>query len=47
MLADSRATQYVRNFAGQWLGFRALDTHEVDAYDVPRLERRPSTRDER
>ena len=35
MLADSRATQYVRNFAGQWLGFRALDTHEVDPATFP------------
>ena len=25
----------MRNFAGQWLGFRALDTHEVDATTFP------------
>jgi hypothetical protein len=35
MLADPRATQYVRNFAGQWLGFRALDAHEVDVAAFP------------
>jgi hypothetical protein len=35
MLDDPRAGGFVRNFAGQWLGFRALDVHEVDDQTFP------------
>jgi hypothetical protein len=31
LLADARADAFVRNFAGQWLGFRALEAHATPA----------------
>jgi hypothetical protein len=35
MLADSRASEFVSSFAGQWLGLRDLESHQVDTDIYP------------
>jgi hypothetical protein len=35
MLADPRAMQFVSSFAGQWLGARNLESHQVEATAFP------------
>jgi mono/diheme cytochrome c family protein len=41
MLADKRSNQFVRNFTGQWLQARDIDTAEVDAFAVLSKEQPP------
>lgn len=35
LLSDARSEQFLANFAGQWLGLRALSSHQVDAATFP------------
>jgi len=35
LLKDARASQFVTNFAGQWLGLRDLESHQVDPGAFP------------
>jgi hypothetical protein len=35
LLTDPRASQFVKNFAGQWLGLRGLENHQVDPGAFP------------
>jgi hypothetical protein len=35
LLKDPRAAQFVSNFAGQWLGMRDLESHQVDTTAFP------------
>ena len=39
MLGDPRRASSSRSFAGQWLGLRGLESHQVDADGLSRLER--------
>ena len=35
LLADDRAERFIASFGGQWLGFRALESHQVDKGEYP------------
>lgn len=38
MLSDARATEFTNSFAGQWLGLRAFQAHQVEAMVFPAFD---------